>query len=173
MNSRDKGARAEREVCELLRAWWEPFEPGVEFVRSPGSGGWARQGTRSRAEFKAGGDVVTTSKTFPFCVECKYRQAWSEGNLLKGFATPVEGWWRQAKAAAVESNSTPLLVFRKIRQPWWVLLKPATSRQMRRLVMGWAGVHRRELAGDEVLFAPFDQMLADPPSIWATRCGTP
>ena len=119
VQGRPKGNRAEIEIAKSLKAWWSPFE-AAEFVRTPLSGGWG--GKDLRAGFRASGDVMTTSLRFPFTVEIKRREGWSWVNLMRGWRSPVWGYWRQAIAQAKEMGGTPLLFLRRNREEWSVML---------------------------------------------------
>lgn len=120
INGRQKGNRNEREVAALMAAWWGQLEPKCEFVRTPLSGGWSTANVRSH--HKACGDLMTTADKFPFVVEVKAREGWSEKNVLEGRKTPVWGWWLQAQKAAAEQGGPALMMFRHNRKPWWVWL---------------------------------------------------
>lgn len=115
-----KGHRGENEVVAMLQPWWRQFEPEEQFVRTPKSGGWAV--ARVRGAFRAAGDVMTTSKVFPFCIEVKRREAWKLGSFVAGRRSPIWGWWKQGINAAIEEGAQPVLFFRKSRQKWWMLL---------------------------------------------------
>jgi hypothetical protein len=119
-NGRSKGKRGENQVAKLLEPWWGQFEPGVKFKSTPQSGGWASP--EVRAHFKTAGDLVTTGEAFPFTVEVKYREAYSEKTYEAGKACPVWGWWQQAIDQAREENGVPMLWFRKNHKPWTVLV---------------------------------------------------
>lgn len=120
LNSRGKGKRGEREVSTLIAAWWSPVEPEAKFASTPGSGGWGN--AKLRGDFKVSSDLTTTAKRFPFTVEVKREQNWSEAELNKGKRSPVWGWWRQCIGASREERRVPMLWFRKNRRPWFVLL---------------------------------------------------
>jgi hypothetical protein len=116
----DKGPVGEREVCKLLRAWWQRLEPNVVFERTPRSGGWRGQ---LSAELRARGDVMVSPwSRFPFCIEVKRREAWSVREFEAGRASPVWSWWNQAAVAARETGLEPMLWFRHNRRFWRVLL---------------------------------------------------
>lgn len=121
---REKGAKAEREVAALLQAWWRQLEPSARFVRTPGSGGWhGKSGAEVRAAFRASGDLMTTAERFPFAVEVKKKERWSEREFLAGRDSPVHAWFAQAVEAAAElprepSHTVPLLVFAKNHVAW-------------------------------------------------------
>lgn len=118
--SRNKGSRAEREVAALLAEWWRPHEPGVEFIKTPLSGGWSTP--KLRGSFRASGDIMTTSQTFPFSVEVKRRENFSWDTLLAGKRSPVWEWWEQTTRAANEQMAVPMLWLRHSREPWRVVL---------------------------------------------------
>ena len=125
INQRSKGARGEREVAKIIREWWSKVEPKAEFVKTPGSGGWQGKGFRGqslRSEFRMSGDLMTTSKRFPFSIEVKFREAWSYANVVRKRASPVWGWWRQCVDAARECGAVPMLWFRRARGQWLVML---------------------------------------------------
>lgn len=113
--SRPKGSRAELEIAKLFAPWWQQLEPDCVFERTPGSGAWGRG--KSRAAFKAGGDITTTAKRFPWSTEVKRREGWSLSVLLAGRASPVWDWWEQTVTAADEGGLAPLLIFRKNEEP--------------------------------------------------------
>jgi hypothetical protein len=118
--SRQKGSRAELEVASILQTWWSKHSPGAIFKRVPLSGGWGD--ADARAKFRSAGDVMTSCMAFPFSVEVKRRDGWAWKTLLAGKKSPVWEWWKQAVSQSVEMRATPLLWFRKNRQPWSVML---------------------------------------------------
>jgi hypothetical protein len=119
--SRQKGATAELEVASMLQRWWREVEPGCVFKRTPSSGGWSKGD--AGADFGACGDLVTSAKTFPWCVEIKRREGWAWGPLLADRPSPVWRWWGQALTAAMEARLEPILVFRHNREPWRAMLR--------------------------------------------------
>lgn len=118
-----KGKVNERVVAKIIQAWWLQFEPGVEFTRTPQSGGW--HSPKVRAGFRASGDLMTTSTRFPFCIEVKRREAWSLEWLVKGRASPVWDWWKQTQKAAKEVDCEPMMWFRHNRREWLVMVRHA------------------------------------------------
>lgn len=126
-NSRAKGRRGERDVAKLLAKWWRKVDPKTEWKSTPCSGGWGGRdgGKHVRAHFKASGDLMTTSTSFPFTIEVKHREAWSMRNLVAGRATPVWDWWIQAQNQADEEDGIAMLWFRKNNFPWLVAVEPA------------------------------------------------
>jgi hypothetical protein len=126
MGAREKriGAKGELEVRDVLQEWWRLLEPEVVFARTPLSGGWAHA-----EQFRAAGDlVVTPGSAFPFCVEVKRRRGWASSTFVAGRPCPVWGWWLQAQAAAAKVGLEPILVFRRPRAPWMVLVRFALCR---------------------------------------------
>jgi hypothetical protein len=115
-----KGKVAEREVAKLIGPWWATIEPDSVFVRTPMSGGWGDDEVKS--EFKTTGDLMTTSHTWPFDVEVKRREGWSEEQLFIGAPSPVWNWWQQTQRGARISQRQPMLWLRHNRRPWMVLL---------------------------------------------------
>lgn len=131
MNGRQKGSKSEREVAGLFRAWWEPFEPGVLFARTPLSGGWGT--AQGREAWRVSGDIMTTSTIWPWSVEVKRREAWSWQRVYDMAESPVWGWWRQCCRAAAEERRSPMLWFRKSREPWRVMVPEAVGRLLHAL----------------------------------------
>lgn len=128
MNGRTKGSVAEREVAGLLAEWWQRKDPTADFCRTPLSGGWGNPATRG--SYKASGDIMTTSTSFPFVVEVKRREGFSFDLLIRGLRggkSPVWGWWQQACTAAREQRGIPLLWLRRNREPWRVMLPASLS----------------------------------------------
>lgn len=116
--SKGKGAGAELEVGRILTPWWRRLEPEARFVRTPGSGGW-----RHAKGFRARGDLVHDPecvKLWPFSLEVKRREGWSELNFQTGGRSPVWQWWLQTQRAALDDCRRPMLWFRK-NQPSHVL----------------------------------------------------
>lgn len=139
-HSKGKGAEAELEVGRLLTPYWRQLEPEALFVRTPGSGGW-----RHAKRFGARGDLVHDAKTcklFPFSLEVKRREGWSEPAFLLGsMRGPVWRWWDQACAAALDDGRRPMLWFRKNHPPaarvlglpvcWLVMIECAVFDRLR------------------------------------------
>lgn len=129
VNGRQKGSRGEREVARHLAEWWGRLEKGCEFMRTPLSGGWSTEGARTH--FKAHGDIMTTAKHFPFCVEVKYREQWSPKRFFLGHASPCWEWWLQCLDAAEPGDDVPMMWLRKSRVPGkresfpWLVILPS------------------------------------------------
>ena len=118
-NPNSKGAKNENLVRDMMYKWWGPLEPKAKFVRTPRSGGWHAGG-----DFDMAGDLMTTSKRFPFSVEVKARESWSLENFINGdrAGSPVWGWWAQCIVDAEKTGRVPFLIFKKNRKPWLVML---------------------------------------------------
>jgi len=115
-----KGNSNEREVANLLAAWW-----GVgEFMRTPSSGGWGKS-RQVRDDFNAAGDIVTTATDFPFCVEVKSEERWELEQLLTSpEKCPIARWWKQAERETPEGKA-PLLLFTRKLRPWYAMFQGA------------------------------------------------
>lgn len=169
--SRQKGAVAERAVAKLLAGWWSTFEENAQFVKTPLSGGWG--GPSLRAGFRASGDLMTTSMTFPFTVEVKRREGWSLDRLKAGRPCTVWRWWWQAQEQAAEMNAEPMLWLKHNREPWIVGVRhaltacfTATAPQP---LFGWSDddppAHVNQGPASPVFYAEAN-LLASPPTIW-------
>lgn len=105
INSRAKGASAEREFAGLVRDW-----TGVHLIRN-------LEQTRS-----GGHDLIvhpdesgTVADAFRrLAIECKRYQVATEGNIQK--------WWQQALIQAEQSELIPILAYRANRSPWRVVV---------------------------------------------------
>lgn len=130
-NSREKGNRAELDVAEAFARWC-----GEVVRRTPGSGGW------SNAKFGVTADLVCANRAFPFHVEVKHREGWTLDDLVTGVRREhdksVVQWWKQCVDSCpktvdgsnrvdtrdhVTLKKEPLLVFRRNRQPWLVMMR--------------------------------------------------
>ncbi len=120
--SKEKGSRGEREVAALVQAWWRRVDASTEIARTPGSGSWGKN-SGVRHGFDVYGDLVCSSLSFPFCIEIKRREDWSQYQLSSD--TPsgnVWVWWQQCQSDAKAAGKIPMLWMRKNKQPWHVLL---------------------------------------------------
>jgi len=135
-NSRVKGNRAELDVAEMFSRW-----SGEVVRRTPGSGGW------SNAKFGVTADLVCANRAFPYSVEVKHRENWVLDDLVTGVRREhdksIVQWWKQCvdscpRDAARQRDGIrrdapfaklPLLVFRRNRQPWLVMMSEDTTCQ--------------------------------------------
>lgn len=129
---RAKGSRGELEVAHIIMTWWAKLEPAARFIRTPLSGGWQHD-SQAASHYNACGDIMTTAAFFPFCVEVKWREAWSVDRFLDGRQCPPWGWWRQTvQAAAKQTRGVPMMWMRRNRVPGrnskfpWLVLVPGT-----------------------------------------------
>jgi hypothetical protein len=105
IDSRAKGAGAEREFAGLVRDW-----TGVRLIRN-------LEQTRS-----GGHDLIVhpdetghAADAFRrLAIECKRYQTVTDGNLQK--------WWDQALTQAEQSELIPILTYRANRSPWRVVV---------------------------------------------------
>ena len=111
--SKNKGGGFERKVAKKLREMW----PDGEFERTPKSGG-----LQLKKGWKLGGDIATTSPTFPFCVECKDREGWNFKQFLSP-ACQIYKWWDQAVKDAKTTNKKPMLIFTRNYWPTFVAVR--------------------------------------------------
>lgn len=124
-NSRVKGSRGELDVAQMFSRW-----SGEVVRRTPQSGGW------SNARFGVTADLVCANKAFPFHVEVKHREGWVLDDLVTGnrreHDKSIVQWWKQCvgscpvlkgKKGGALFQKKPLLVFRRNRQPWLVMMR--------------------------------------------------
>ena len=79
----------------------------------------------SGARIQWKGDIVATDKLasiWPFLIECKKQEGWNFESLLRNCQTNIIAeWYIKACEQAKESyDKTPLLIFSRNFQPWWV-----------------------------------------------------
>jgi len=120
INSRDKGQRGERALVKKFSEWW-----GADFHRTPGSGSFATRGFKHE-DMSMAGDLMTTDKQFPFCVEVKWQESWHMEQLLKSDVCAPWQWWKQAVDESF--GQIPLLVFKRNRQPWYYMVGAQLAR---------------------------------------------
>lgn len=159
INSRDKGARGEGQVCTLLKKWW-----GSDFARTPSSGGFKTK--KFREDWNAEGDIVTPDETFPFSVEVKWQEEWSLDQLLTAPKNKIWSWWEQAKRETA-SDKLPLLVFKKNRNPWFVMMTEngiATAAQTDFMKSSMIRVTDRQ--GQAAYIRLFDDLLKEHKKLW-------
>ena len=160
INSRDKGARGEGQVCALLKDWWKS-----DFARTPSSGGFKTK--KFREDWNAEGDIVTPDETFPFSVEVKWQEEWSLDQILTSPKTKFWDWWEQSKRETAEGKLT-LLVFKKNRQPFFVMMRDrygATPYQVG--FMKGSPIRVTDRQGESAYIRLFDDLLEEPKKSWA------
>lgn len=103
INSRDKGAAAEREFAALVHE-----QLGAKLERN------LSQSRNGGHDLEAVGDDPTAQALRRFAIECK-RYATVTPALLSRF-------WQQAETQAAKASRVPALAFRADRQAWAVLV---------------------------------------------------
>lgn len=103
--SKRKGSSAERSTAKILKEWWGRGE----WAKTPLSGGWSRA-----PGFNVAGDIVTTEKDFPWCVENKKVEKWELNQVLTNGSPIFLAWWQQASEQS-PPNLAPLLIASKNR----------------------------------------------------------
>lgn len=114
IDSRQKGARAEYAVRDLLREHTK-----LDWDRVPGSGGFG-------ASHGLKGDLylpTPTGKISAFTVEVKhYKDDVLNSNLFNITESQLEKFWAQTTREAEQMGALPMLVFKKDRGRWLVAL---------------------------------------------------
>lgn len=107
VKSRAKGATFERDVARQVSLW-----TGMDFKRTPMSGGWAKTG-----------DITPKNPEhmvkFPFNFELKNNEKLEFSHIFqapKNKKTPIRKWWKQAFRDAKKSGKIPVLIFTKSRE---------------------------------------------------------
>jgi hypothetical protein len=105
INSRTKGAKAERVAAKVIEKW-----TGKKFAKTPASGGlgWKKA--------NVAGDIVCTTEGvfFPFCVEIKSYSKIDFSHLLTPGIKNIEilDFWAQCSRDAEKAGKIPLLMMR-------------------------------------------------------------
>ena len=106
VNSRQKGARGEESVRELLNA-----ATGLVFERTPGSGCGAIKG-----------DVYLPGKRNRFCIEVKfYAESPLSDKVLTNKTNNLVQWWTKLRTQAKACRQEPLLFFKYNRSKTFVV----------------------------------------------------
>ena len=124
-----------------------------------------------RGEFKVAGDLTTTAERFPFTIEIKRREGWSEQRLRMGSLSPVWGWWGQVVIAAKEEDRAPMLWFRKSNEPWRVMFDRAVADRAGLIVtavdMEWEWIYAMSVEGAPPIVIKATDLLAIDPDRFA------
>lgn len=107
---RQKGKDFERAAGRIFTAWY-----GNAVKRVPTSGAWD--------PVRFPGDLYS-DEGFPFCVECKKHEGWSERSFfVAGQRRFLDSWWCQCLEALTKSERKlfPLVVFSKNFSPVYCL----------------------------------------------------
>lgn len=115
VHGRNKGATFERKIAKQVSVW-----TGVEFKRTPMSGGWNKSGDITPKDPKAMID-------FPFSIECKNQECWSVPAFFgcrkwKNAPKAISAWWKQCEDDSVKHKKIPVLVFTQSNQPVFCML---------------------------------------------------
>src|SRR5690606_11936580 len=119
VNGKKKGSRNERMICKMLTEW-----SGLDFRRSPQSGG-----LRGHVTDYTVGDIVCTDRTmlnkvFPYSIECKsYAQIdfskliqiparANRKNSTEFMKCEIDEFWAQCLSDAERGQKLPLLIMR-------------------------------------------------------------
>jgi hypothetical protein len=155
-NSRTKGNRAELDVAGMFSEWC-----GEVIRRTPQSGGW------SNAQFGVTADLVCANPNFNYHCEIKHREGWILDDLVTGTRRDhdksIVQWWSQClkscpkKAAPLASvlAKEPLLVFRRNRQPWLVMIRAHVPSRRTCLFL----IQTAEFGNQEVVVMRLDDFL--------------
>ena len=104
VDSRDKGARAETVVRDVMRK-----ATGLGWERTPGSGA-----LDPKHQLK--GDLYVPGKENLYCVEVKhYKDDHFTSALLTGKSPQLLVWWEQALRQGIQVSKKPLLIFKHDR----------------------------------------------------------
>lgn len=107
--SKAKGKAGERRTAKLLSEF-----TGRNFRKTPGSGGFNKQGGVQVAGYVFGGDVICDDIDFIFCVENKNRS--KDFSFPQIAAVPENSqfaeWWYQATDDAKSLGRLPILFFK-------------------------------------------------------------
>lgn len=118
INSREKGAFAEREFAKLLDQ-----ELGVRLVRN------LEQSRSGGHDLEPVGDDAAAVALRRFAIECKRHATITPAKLAE--------FWKQAEEQAVKASRMPALAFRADRQAWAVLV-PLCA--LNRAYGAWEGI---------------------------------
>lgn len=159
INSRDKGARGEGQICALLKTWWSS-----DFARTPSSGGFKTK--KFREDWNAEGDIVTPDETFAFSVEVKWQEEWTLDHVLTSPKSKLWDWWEQAKRETSDGRHT-MLVFKRNRSPWFVMMNETylNSPYQIDFIKG-SRIRVTDRQGDSAYIRLFDELLKEPKDQW-------
>ena len=155
VNGRQKGARGERQVKLMLQKWW-----GGKFFRSPGSGAFATRGFSSKVADMSG-DIVTTDPTFPFSVECKWREDWLLEQLLTAKKCVIHAWWQQT-LQQTPSDKIALLIFKRNNSQWYYMMLSKTWCSF----MSASDVWENTFIYKNVTIGVLSDLMSTDPNIW-------
>ena len=115
-----RGKTYERRCAKILTEY-----TSINFRKTPGSGGFNKQGGVSIREELFCGDLICDSSNFRYCVEAKNRDSFSFTAILKSPKTAVfTKWWYQCVEDAKMVGLEPLMFFKpNIRDDFIIITK--------------------------------------------------
>jgi hypothetical protein len=159
VNSKQKGAGFEREVCKALSQWMSGGQRKDLFWRSAMSGGRATLGFRKgEKHITQGGDISAIDPmgaplTDRYCIELKFYRDLNLAAFWVGRGT-LFGFWERAKVDAEKYGKMPMLIAKQNLFPT-LLIVPVESRFAFPSVVRW-----RSYRHDAAVMAFDDLMLA-------------
>ena len=114
-----KGYRYETRVKNLLTEF-----TGVDFRRTPNSGGWNKTGGAVIREESFVGDVISNNSRFKFSVEAKahYEDFSFTAILVNPNKCLFTSWWEQCVEDAKKHSLLPLLFFKPNKTDDWIAI---------------------------------------------------
>jgi Holliday junction resolvase len=122
INSKDKGARGERDLCAILLSRFPDKKGFFRVIGSGNRGSQVNLGEHAKQFFT--GDISSGSTGFKFSIECKY--GYEDIDLSTCFDSgikPLDVFLEQAEKDAAKVGKLPMLCWRKPRKPWIVFVK--------------------------------------------------
>lgn len=119
--SKRKGKTYERRAAKLLTEY-----TGVNFRKTPSSGGFNKFGGVAIREELFCGDVISDSKDFKYCIEAKNREEFTFESILKNPSTaPFTIWWYQCCDDAKRVSMLPMMFFKPDSQADFIVVRPS------------------------------------------------
>ena len=124
VDSRDKGARAESVIRDVLRK-----ATGLNWERTPGSGALnEKHGLK--------GDLYVPNEKNLYCVEVKhYKDDHINSGLLTNKNPQIIEWWKQAVRQGIQVNKAPILIFKHDRSKVFVAFTEIPSADYRHMLI--------------------------------------
>ena len=129
VDSRDKGARAEIAIRDLLRKY-----TSLKWERTPGSGALnEKHGLK--------GDLYVPNEKNLYCVEVKhYKDDHLTSALLTGKTPQLVEWWLQAIRQGLQVQKQPLLIYKYDRSKVFAAYEEMPTASYRYLFVSVCGV---------------------------------
>lgn len=159
-NSRDKGARGEREIAPILSTWWG--EEGA-FGRTPGSGSFATRNKKYGDAADAFKGDMFTPETCVLHVEVKYQEKWDLQSVLTGTGRALfDSWWKQATGDC-PAGKIPVLLFRRNHHDWLACVTKDFADRMDALPPDGTGMFGAQISGPRYICLLSDLLRAASP----------